>query len=804
MSALTKMMTIGVTTFLLAACGASAATTGEETALVPAGNFRDFNGNGTKEPYEDSSLPIPERVADLITRMTLEQKIAVVSGVANFPSVLPPEIDKVPGAAGYTVALDNLGIPSIVLADGPAGLRILPNRNGTDETYYATAFPIETAVSSTWDVNMAQAVGEAVGNEVREYGIDILLAPGMNIHRDPRGGRNFEYYSEDPYLNGHMGAHLIKGVQSAGVGATPKHYVANNQETNRYVVDTIVSERALREIYLRGFQIAVENAGPWAIMSAYNQVNGTPASQDVSLMTTVLRDEWGFGGVVMTDWFAGMDDTVAQMKAGNELLMPGTKAGTAQLVEAFASGDLDESVLDRNLAYILGVVMRSPSYAGYEYSDKPNLQAHARVARMVAAEGTVLLKNDNDALPIQSDVKRIAAFGNSSYDFISGGTGSGDVNEAYTVSLGEALGSRDFVVDDELERVYREHLAAEESKRPAKKNFFEFQPPPPELQVAMALIEQKAVSADIALITIGRNSGEFQDRALEGDFYLTDSEKALIRNVSEAFHDEGKKVVVILNIGNVVETASWRDAPDAIVVPWQGGQEAGNAVVDVLVGAVNPSGRLPTTFPTSYDDVPSSKNFPGEATGEKYRILMVFEVQESHVDYEEGIYVGYRYYDTFAVDPAYEFGFGLSYTTFEYSGVTLSNERFADNVTATVTVTNSGKVAGKEVIQLYLSAPQGELDKPVHELKGFAKTSLLVPGASETVEFVLEAQDLASFHDGRSAWIAASGEYLVEIGSSSRNIRSTATFAIDKELVAEKVLVELSPEQDIVELRRGR
>lgn len=775
------------------------------SAAVGAADFRDLNGNGRKDVYEDESKPRAERVADLLARMSLEQKVRMVSGFGWSRDPDVAGLAKVPGAAGNTYALDELGIPSIVLADGPAGLRIWPTRKGDDTTYYATAFPIETLLASTWDAELLEKVGAAVGNEVKEYGVDLLLAPGMNIHRDPRGGRNFEYYSEDPYLSGTLAAAMVNGVESAGVGATLKHFVANNQETNRYLIDTVVSERALREIYLRGFEIAVKQARPWAIMSAYNQVNGTPASKSSPLLTTVLRNEWGFDGVIMTDWFAGMDDTVAQMRAGNELLMPGMEAGTEQIRRAIAAGELEEAVLDRNVRRILEVVLRSPAFAGYQYSDQPDLQAHAEIARTAAAEGVVLLKNDGRTLPLPASSKRVAAFGNSSYDFISGGTGSGDVNEAYTVSLVQALEARDFVVDAQLKNLYAAHIRQEKAKLPEKKFFWEFQPPPPEMPLAASLVARKAENADVALLTIGRNSGEFQDRPLQGDFYLTQTEHELIDNVSKAFHARGKKVVLILNIGNVVETVSWRDRVDAIVLPWQGGQEAGNALADVLTGSVNPSGKLPTTFPVKYDDVPSAANFPGVHTSDELvHILEIFEAYPSRVEYEEGIYVGYRYYDTFGVKPAYEFGYGLSYAGFEYGPVSLSRNTFRDSITATIRLKNTGAAAGREIVQLYLGAPGAGATKPVKELKGFAKTRRLAPGESQVLKFSLQPRDLASFNEGRSAWLADAGTYTVSIGASSRDLRSKATFELQQDLLIEQVIADLSPPGSLDEMSPRR
>lgn len=776
------------------------ANVGDMPVASPA-TWRDLNGDGEMEPYEDPSVSVAQRTDDLLSRMTLAQKIHFVSGTGWSPEGRSRGDEKVPGAAGFTFAMSDLGIPSIVLADGPAGLRIQPIRDGEDKTYYATAFPVATLLASTWDADLIRIVGAAMGAEARDYGVDVLLAPGMNIQRNPRGGRNFEYYSEDPFLSGHMAAAMVNGVESTGIGATLKHYVANNQETNRYLLDTIVSERALREIYLRGFQIALNEAHPWAIMSSYNKVNGTPTSQSKALLTTVLRQEWGFQGVVMTDWFAG-DDPVAQMQAGNELLMPGTDRQTAVLKEAVENGELDEAALDRNVRYILSLILQSPTFAGYQHDDTPDLKVHADVARDAAAEGIVLLKNAGGTLPLPSDVKVIAAFGDTSYDFLSGGTGSGDVNEAYTVSLVAGLKTSGYVVDPDLQSRYEAFIKEEKAKQPQKRYFFEMLPRLPEMPVSETLVSGKASQTDIALITIGRNSGEFEDRAVEGDFFLTADEKTLIHDVSEAFHANGKRVVLILNVGNVVETASWSGEVDAIVLPWQGGQEAGNALVDVLTGKVNPSGKLPTTFPVDYAEVPSAAYFPGVETSDKLVDLGgMLKAKHARVEYAEGIYVGYRYYDSYGVEPAYEFGYGLSYAHFNYAPVRLSADTFADSITATVLVTNAGEPAGKEVVQLYLAAPEaGGLRKPARELKGFAKTNALAHGESQKIQFTLKPADLASFYPDRSAWIADAGVYKVEIGASSRDIRTTANFKLDHEIVVEKTQANLTPKTELQEI----
>jgi beta-glucosidase len=564
--------------------------------------------------------------------------------------------------------------------------------------------------------------------------------------------------------------------------------------------NTIVSERALREIYLKGFEIAVKKSQPWAVMSSYNLINGAFASESPELLTTILRQEWGFKGFVMTDWFGG-SSAVAQMRAGNDVLMPGKPDQTQAIIAAVNDGTLSQQQLDENVERVLGIVQQSPSFKGEKYSEQTDLKTHAQIARTAAAESMILLKNDGNTLPLVSS-KKIALYGITSYDLIVGGAGSGDVNEAYAISPEQGLASAGYVIATALKNTYTQYLAEQKLKRPKPRMSFFLPPPIPEMSLEASSIQQQGNDADVAVMTLGRNSGEFTDRRLENDFMLSATEQALIKNIAEAFHAKGKKVIVVMNVGGVTEVASWRDQVDAILLAWQPGQEGGNSIADVLSGKINPSGKLATTFPVAYDDEPTAKNFPGkELVGQKSLITNPFAGKPTEVIYEEGIYVGYRYYNTFGVKPAYEFGFGLSYTDFSYSKLKLSSSQFNGKITATVTVTNAGKVAGKEVVQLYVSAPAQRMDKPESELRAFAKTALLQPGRAQTLSFTLTAADLASFDSSSSSWMAEAGTYTIKIGASSSKIKQTATMQLAKALIVEKVNKVLAPQVEINELK---
>ena len=749
---------------------------------------------------ENQILPLLGKspLKDVIASMTLEEKAALVVGTGLKMGNLkvPPGVhipnqpipgslaDKtkvyVAGAVGRTLEIPRLGVTTLEMVDGPAGASF-----GSQ----TTAYPIATNLASTWDMDLVYEIGKCMGNEVLEYGLDLILAPAMNIHRNPLTGRNFEYYSEDPLLSGKIGAAMVNGIQSQGVGTSIKHFVANNQETNRIEVDVIASERTLREIYLRGFEIAIKESDPWTLMASYNSVNGATATANYDLLTTIVRDDWKYQGIIMSDWETGKDP-VAQMKTGLDLIMPGPYQDTV-IIQALKNGTLKEEVLDQNIAWILKTAMKSPKFRGYKYSNKPDLENNAEVARKAGAEGMVLLKNENNALPIIEKKENIALFGNGSYVTNVGGSGSGFVMHAGpTVNIIDGLTNAGYSIEERSKQVYINYIKENTPEQNRMRAIRGFIKRAAEMPLNLELADSASDKADIAIITIRRNSGETADREIEDDFLLTETEVNNMKTITSAFHAKGKKVVVVLNIGGVIETASWKDMPDAILIAWQPGQEAGDAIVDILSGKVNPSGKLPDTFPMKYEDVPSAKNFPGTPSHKPTQVV-----------YEEGIYIGYRYFNTYGVETSYPFGFGKSYTSFTYSDLKLSSKTFKDTINVTVTITNSGKVAGKEVAQLYLSAPGKELDKPKEELKGFAKTGLLSPGESQTLSFKIDARSLASFNSEQSSWIADSGKYLVKIGASCEDIKMIQSFKLSEKTMVEKVSKALVPKVEINEMK---
>ena len=729
-----------------------------------------------------------DNIDEVLKAMTLEEKAQLLVGGGNDAFVgsgamMGHQKKLVAGAAGLTVAIPRLGIPATVLTDGPAGVHIDPTREGDTKTYYATGFPVGTCLASTWNTELVEQVGQSIGNETLEYGCDVILGPGLNLHRNPLCGRNFEYYSEDPVVTGLIGAAVTKGIQSQGVGVSAKHFAVNSQENSRTKVDERVSQRALRELYLKGFEIVVRQSDPWTVMSSYNKINGFYAQGYKDMLTTILRDEWGFKGIVMTDWIGKRADlpTEMEVEAGNDLMMPGYPAQAKDIVDAVKAGRLDMKYVDQNVRRMLEYIVKTPRFKGYQYN-KPDLDAHAKVTRQSSTEGMVLLKN-NGVLPIR-DLKTVALFGVNSYDFLSGGLGSGCVNVPYVVDMVQGLKNIGVKTTPLLTEIYQNYVKYAKAKLKADKNpmmwfLDQGQPKLDEIEISERCVTHELREADAAIITIGRQAGEGVDRKIDGEFNLSQMEQDMIFRVSSQFRAAGKPVIVILNSGSVMETCSWRDRVDAILCAWQPGEEGGNSVADVLTGKANPSGKLTMTWPIAATDHPSTKNFPQDMEMYSYREMKGWGrgiPNEDYTNHEEDIYVGYRYFDTFQKEVAYPFGFGLSYTTFEMKDEKLKMKD--DRIEVSVTVKNTGNVAGKEVAQLYVTAPKGKLEKPAQELKAFAKTRELQPGESETLTMTLLKRDLASFDEAGSQWITEAGQYLFKVGNSSRDIKLTAPLKI--------------------------
>lgn len=671
-----------------------------------------------------------ENVDKVLNELTLEEKVHLIIGNPG-----PHR----PGIAGSTYPVERLGVPQVILADGPAGIRIKPEG---EEIFWCTAFPTGVHLASTWDTEAAYEVGEAIGEEMLSYGVGVILGPGINIHRNPLNGRNFEYFSEDPVITGKVTANYVKGVQSKGLGTSVKHFAVNSQEMNRLNVDHRVSERAVREIYLKGFETAVKEADPWTVMTSYNRVNGTLTCETPDLINGILRDEWGFDNLVMSDWSAGIDNA-AMILAGNDIIEPWNKGRFEKLMEAVENGTLPMAAVDAAARRVLELDAKYlATTAGTTPDKKPDLAAHAATARRIAAEGMVLLKNDG-VLPLTPGPVSLKGTSGKGWKYVGGGAAY--VYAEHPVTLEEGLAAAGFTADD---------------------------------------------NAQTVIWTLSRWSVEGRDRILFNDFNLSIKEQKELEALSAECRRDGKKLVVVLNVCGVVETASWRDLADAILLTWMPGQEGGNAAADVLCGKANPSGRLPVTFPMHYRDVPS-QNFPlvPNPKDENYSFYRHDSVPHydiptiDYVDHTEGIYVGYRHYCTNGVKSAYPFGFGLSYTSFSRDALKVAPCEGGWKVSCRVT--NTGSAAGRDVVQLYVSAPQqgASLDKPERELKGFAKSALLAPGESQVVEMVVSAEDLASFVEARNAWVTDAGSYIFRIADNAEDAGITATVSVDKKIV---------------------
>ncbi|RFU20904.1 glycoside hydrolase family 3 C-terminal domain-containing protein [Geodermatophilus marinus] len=639
----------------------------------------------------------------------------------------------------HTAAVERAGIEAITLSDGPHGLRVQPAQGdhvGISGSLPATCFPTASALAATWDVGLIGDVGAAIGLEARAQGVAVVLGPGVNIKRSPLCGRNFEYFSEDPHLSGRLGAALVSGIQSQGVGASVKHFAANNQETDRLRVSADVDERTLREIYLPAFEHVVTAAGPWTVMCAYNRVNGVHASQNRWLLTEVLRDEWGFDGLVVSDWGAVVD-RVAALAAGLDLEMPpNLGVSDVAVVDAVASGALEEAVLDTAAGRVLRLVERARARRPAEI----DVDAHHALARRAAARGIVLLKNDGDVLPLTA--ARVCVVGEFARTPRFQGAGSSEVNPTRVdTALDELRRTQPdltFVPGFDLTDPGRDGALSDEAVTAAR-----------DADVVVAFLglppEDESEGFDRTHMDLPAAQTTLLDRLLDGP----------------------APVVVVLANGSAVLLTPWHERAAAVLECWLGGQAAGGAVADVLTGVVNPSGRLTETIPLRLQDTPSYLNFPGE---------------EGHVRYGEGVFVGYRAFDAADRPVAYPFGHGLSYTGFDYTDLAIDTAGSVDGddlvLTARLTVTNTGAVAGREVVQLYVGAPPGRVARPPRELRGFTTVDL-APGDGTAVEFTLGARDLAYWSTAHRRWVVDPGTYRIAVGASSRDIRLTSGVHVD-------------------------
>jgi beta-glucosidase len=681
-------------------------------------------------------MPASLNVASLLGELTLEEKASLCLG-SDF---------------WHTAPIPRLGIPALALSDGPHGLRKQPDEGdhvGISGSLPATCFPTASALGSSFDPELARRVGEALGVEARAQGVAVVLGPGINIKRSPLCGRNFEYLSEDPLVSGVLGAALVEGVQSQGVGTSVKHYAANNQETDRLRVSADIDERTLREIYLPGFERVVTQAQPWMVMCAYNKVNGVYASENRWLLTELLRGEWVFDGLVVSDWGA-VHDRVAALAAGLDLEMPpNLGVSDAAIVAAVRCGELDEAVLDRAVARVLRLVERTLSGA-IDGGDKaqPGFDAngHHTLARAVAAECAVLLKNDGDLLPLQPSAgDTVAVIGEFARTPRYQGAGSSQVNPTW---VDNALDELRAAMPDGVQVVFTPGFGIGTTTADD------------ELAAEAVALAGRASSVVVFLGLPDADESEGFDRT---HLDLPANQTALVSWLAAA----NPNLVVVLANGSAVRLSDWEQHAPAILECWLSGQAAGGAAADLLIGAANPSGRLAETLPFRLEDNPSYLNFPGE---------------HGHVRYGEGVFVGYRGYDVLRLPVSYPFGHGLSYTSFDYTDLTATLTGNAEDDTLTVavtcTVTNTGQRPGKEVVQLYVTDPESSARRPPRELKGFAKTATLAPGESQTVTFQLQSRELSYWSVRQHRWVLEGGMFQLSVGASSRDLRLSTTIEV--------------------------
>ena len=663
-------------------------------------------------------------IQTIISQMTLEEKAALCTGAS----------------AWTTTPIERLGVPEMIVSDGPHGVRRVPDVDSmTRKSLPATCFPTASCTASTWDVDLIRKMGQAIAEECIALNVDVVLGPGANMKRSPLGGRNFEYFSEDPYLAGEMAANFINGVQSKGVGTSLKHFAANNQEYQRFSISSEVDERILREIYLPAFEKAVKKAKPWTVMCSYNKLNGTFASQHDYLLNKILKDEWGFEGLVVSDWGA-VRDRVAALKAGLDWEMPGPQERRVkQVVEAVRSGELDEDVLDESVRRILRIV--------FEAQETPkggdfDVDAHHELSHQIATEGMVLLKNAG-ILPLKAPA-HIAVIGRSAENAHFQGGGSSHINPTKV-----AVPFKEFQAQaGNAELTYAEGYPADGSFR----------------QDLIDKAVDLSKDADVAVLYIALPTYKESEGYDRKDLDLTQQQIALIKAVAKV----QPKTVVVLNNGAPVAMSAWIDDVAAVLEGWMMGQAGGIAIADVLFGNVNPCGKLAETFPLKLGDTPAYLNWPGEAGA---------------VHYGEGLFIGYRYYDAKQMPVLFPFGYGLSYTTFEYRNAKVSAKTFkdVDGMTATVDVTNTGDFAGKEIVQVYVHDQKSGLVRPEKELKGFAKVELQ-PGETKSVSIPLDFRAFAFYHPEYKQWITENGDFDILIAASAADIRQTLTVTLESTL----------------------
>jgi beta-glucosidase len=709
----------------------------------------------TSPAYKDPQQAVERRVDDLLGRLTTEEKARLLAGSGWMEST----------------PIERLDIPAIKMADGPMGIRswLGPSSmtNVAETTVVeATSFPSGVAMASTWNTALVQEEGRVIAQELRAVGRDMILAPCVNIARTPLWGRNFEGYGEDPYLATRMAVAYVRGVQGEKVIPAVKHFVANNQEFERHRIDETIDRRTLHEIYFPAFRAAIEEADAWGVMNAYNKVNGKWAAESHFLLTETLRQRWGFEGFVISDW-GSTYSTADTINAGMDLEMPGGEPmrlwttresfqengnGAGWLTEekvlaAVAAGEVEQATVDQNVGHILGVMFR----AGLFDEQKPgggeiDTPAQRAVARQAATEGMVLLKNEGQTLPLDAgNTPSIAVIGPSAAVARTGGGGSSLVRPKYAITplqgIEEAAGD-----GAKVRYALGVPMVGEEEGIDAGAT----------LDEAVAL----AAESDVAVVVVGYSFKLESEGFDRPSMDLPAGQDGLIKAVAAA----NENTVVVVVAGAPITMTSWIDEVPAVLYAWYGGQEAGHAVGDLLFGVATPSGKLPITFPVRIEDSPAHGHYPGE---------------NLHVEYAEGIYVGYRGFDEQGTAPLFPFGFGLSYTTFEYSGLTLSGTELkpGDTIEASLQVKNSGDRAGAEVVQLYLRDVESNLDRPQKELKGFSRVQL-EPGQSETVTFTLDEDALSFFDPGRDDWVAEAGEFEVLVGASSRDIRLKEAFRL--------------------------